>query len=61
MGSQPTLEPAPTRPPDTGQQQHPDAEQGRAELLEHLQPQPPSAVEFGDWRSTRSQAASGAT
>jgi hypothetical protein len=50
MGSQPTLDPAPTRPPDTGQQQHPDAEQGRAELLEHLQtPAAFGGHEFGDW------------
>jgi hypothetical protein len=50
MGSQPTLDPAPTRPADTGQQQHPDAVEGRAELLEHLQtPAAFGGHEFGDW------------
>jgi hypothetical protein len=50
MGSQPTLDPAPTRPPDTGQQQHPDAVEGRTELLEHLQtPAAFGGHEFGDW------------
>jgi hypothetical protein len=50
MGSQPTLDPAPALPPDTGQQQHRDTLEGRAELLEHLQT--PAALgghEFGDW------------
>ena len=50
MGSPPTLDPAPTRPPDTGQQQQRDTQNGRDELLEHLQT--PAAVgghEFGDW------------
>jgi len=50
MGSQPTLDPAPTRPPDTGQQQHPDAVDRRAELLAHLQtPAAFGGHEFGDW------------
>jgi hypothetical protein len=50
MGSQPTLDPAPTKPPDTGHQQHPDAVEGRAELLEHLQtPAARGGHEFGDW------------
>ena len=50
MGSQPTLDPAPTTPPDTGHQQHPDAVEGRAELLEHLQtPAAFGGHEFGDW------------
>ena len=50
MGSQPTLDPAPTTPPDTGHQQHPDAVEGRAELLEHLQtPAARGGHEFGDW------------
>ena len=37
MGSQPTLDPAPTRPPNTGQEQRRDTLDGRDELLEHLQ------------------------
>jgi hypothetical protein len=50
MGSQPTLDPAPTRPPDTGQEQHRDTLEGRAELLEHLQtPAAWGGHEFGDW------------
>jgi hypothetical protein len=50
MGSQPTLDPAPTRPPDTSQQQHRDTLEGRAELLEHLQtPAAWGGHEFGDW------------
>jgi hypothetical protein len=50
MGSQPTLDPAPTRPPGTGQQQHPDTLNGREELLEHLQtPAARGGHEFGDW------------
>jgi hypothetical protein len=50
MGSQPTLDPAPTKPPDTGQQPHGDAGAGRAELLEHLQtPAAFGGHEFGDW------------
>ena len=50
MGSQPTLDPAPTRPPDTSQQQHRDTLEGRAELLEHLQtPAAGGGHEFGDW------------
>jgi hypothetical protein len=50
MGSQPTLDPAPTRPPDTGHQQHRDTQNGRDELLEHLQtPAARGGHEFGDW------------
>src|SRR5512132_4056215 len=50
MGSQPTLDPAPTRPPDTSQQQHRDATGHRAELLAHLQtPAAWGGHEFGDW------------
>jgi hypothetical protein len=50
MGSQPTLDPAPTRPPETGQQQHHDTRNGRDELLEHLQtPAARGGHEFGDW------------
>jgi hypothetical protein len=50
MGSQPTLDPAPTRPPDTSQQQHRDTVEGRVELLEHLQtPAAWGGHEFGDW------------
>jgi hypothetical protein len=46
MGSHPTLDPAPTRPPDPNR----DAVPGDRELLAHLQT--PAAVgghEFGDW------------
>jgi hypothetical protein len=50
MGSPPTLDPAPTRPPDTGQEQHRDTLNGRDELLEHLQtPAARGGHEFGDW------------
>jgi hypothetical protein len=50
MGSQPTLDPAPTKPPDTGHQQQRDTQNGRAELLEHLQtPAARGGHEFGDW------------
>jgi hypothetical protein len=50
MGSQPTLDPAPTRPPDTGQERHRDTQNGRDELLEHLQtPAARGGHEFGDW------------
>jgi hypothetical protein len=50
MSSQPTLDPAPTRPPDTGHQQHRDTLEGRAELLDHLQtPAARGGHEFGDW------------
>jgi hypothetical protein len=50
MGSQPTLDPAPTRPPDTDQQQHRDTPNGQDELLEHLQtPAASGGHEFGDW------------
>jgi hypothetical protein len=46
MGSHPTLDPAPTRPPDTDR----DAAAGRAELLDHLQtPAAFGGHEFGDW------------
>jgi hypothetical protein len=49
MGSQPTVDPAPTRPPDTTD---PDRTilDGRAELLDHLQtPAAWGGHEFGDW------------
>jgi hypothetical protein len=47
MGSQPTLDPAPTKPPDSPER---DALEGRAELLEHLQaPAAWGGHEFGDW------------
>jgi hypothetical protein len=50
MGSHPTLDPAPTKPPDTGHQQHRDTLNGRDELLEHLQtPAARGGHEFGDW------------
>jgi hypothetical protein len=50
MGSQPTLDPAPTRPPNTGQEQRRDTLDGRDELLEHLQtPAARGGHEFGDW------------
>ena len=50
MGSHPTLDPVPTRPPDTGHQQHRDTRDGRDELLEHLQtPAAWGGHEFGDW------------
>jgi hypothetical protein len=50
MGSQPTLDPAPTRPPDTSQQQQRDTQNGQDELLEHLQtPAARGGHEFGDW------------
>ena len=50
MGSQPTLDPTPTRPPDTSQQQQRDTLEGRTELLEHLQtPAAWGGHEFGDW------------
>jgi hypothetical protein len=50
MGSQPTLDPAPTKPPDTGHQQHRDTQNGQDELLEHLQtPAARGGHEFGDW------------
>jgi hypothetical protein len=45
MGSPPTLDPTPTRPPDTD-----PALEGRAELLDHLQtPAAFGGHEFGDW------------
>jgi hypothetical protein len=47
MGSQPTLDPAPTKPPDSPGR---EALEGRAELLEHLQaPAAWGGHEFGDW------------
>jgi hypothetical protein len=50
MGSPPTLDPAPTRPPDTTQEQHRDPQHDRAELLAHLQtPAAFGGHEFGDW------------
>jgi hypothetical protein len=50
MGSQPTLDPAPTKPPDTSHQQHRDTQNGRDELLDHLQtPAARGGHEFGDW------------
>jgi hypothetical protein len=50
MGSQETLDPAPTRPPATGQEQHRDAAEHQAELLAHLQtPAAWGGHEFGDW------------
>jgi hypothetical protein len=46
MGSPPTLDPAPTRPPETDR----DILDGRAELLTHLQtPAAWGGHEFGDW------------
>jgi hypothetical protein len=46
MGSQPTLDPAPTRPPDPDRHLPDD----RLELLEHLQtPAAFGGHEFGDW------------
>jgi hypothetical protein len=49
MGSQETLDAAPTRPPDPGQQQHHDAREDHGELLEHLQtPAAWGGHEFGD-------------
>jgi hypothetical protein len=47
MGSQPTLDPAPTKPPESPER---DALEGRAELVEHLQaPAAWGGHEFGDW------------
>jgi hypothetical protein len=49
MGSQPTLNPAPTRPPDATDPDR-DTLEGRAELLAHLQtPAAWGGHEFGDW------------
>jgi hypothetical protein len=46
MGSPPTLDPGPTRPPDPNRQAVP----GDSELLEHLQtPAAFGGHEFGDW------------
>jgi 1,4-alpha-glucan branching enzyme len=50
MGSPQTVDPAPTRPPATDQQQHPDPLEDRAALLHHLQtPAAFGGHEFGDW------------
>jgi hypothetical protein len=50
MGSQETLDPAPTRPPATTQEQQRDPQHDRAELLAHLQtPAAWGGHEFGDW------------
>jgi hypothetical protein len=50
MGSPPTLDPAPTRPPGTTQEQHRDPQHDHAELLAHLQtPAAWGGHEFGDW------------
>jgi hypothetical protein len=50
MGSQETLDPAPTRPPDTNQEQDPAPLEDRAALLDHLQtPAVRGGHEFGDW------------
>jgi hypothetical protein len=50
MGRQPTLDPAPTKPPDTGHQQQRDTQNGQDELLNHLQtPAARGGHEFGDW------------
>ena len=50
MGSLPSLDPAPTRPPDTDQERHRDSQQDRAELLAHLQtPAAFGGHELGDW------------
>jgi hypothetical protein len=50
MGSQPTLDPTPTRPPDTGQGQQRDTLGDHGELLAHLQtPAARGGHEFGDW------------
>jgi hypothetical protein len=47
MGSQPTLDPTPTKPPDSPER---DAPEGRAELLAHLQtPAAWGGHEFSDW------------
>jgi hypothetical protein len=47
MGSQPTLDPAPTKPPDSPER---DPLEGRAELLDHLQtPAARGGHEFGGW------------
>jgi hypothetical protein len=50
MGSPQTVDPAPTRPPATSQQQHRDPLKDHGELLEHLQtPAAWGGHEFGDW------------
>jgi hypothetical protein len=50
MGSQETLDPAPTRPPATDQEHHRGPQQDRVELLAHLQtPAARGGHEFGDW------------
>jgi hypothetical protein len=50
MGSQETLDPAPTRPPATTQEQHRDPQHDHTALLTHLQtPAAWGGHEFGDW------------
>jgi hypothetical protein len=50
MGSPPTLDPARTRPPEVGQDQHRDTLEDRGALLAHLQtPAAWGGHEFGDW------------
>jgi hypothetical protein len=50
MGSPPTLDPAQTRPPEVGQDQHRKTLEDRGELLAHLQtPAAWGGHEFGDW------------
>jgi 1,4-alpha-glucan branching enzyme len=50
MGSQETLDPAPSPPPEADQEQQRDPQQGRAALLAHLQtPAAFGGHEFGDW------------
>jgi hypothetical protein len=50
MGSQETLDPTPTRPPATTQEQHHDPQHDRAALLAHLQtPAAWGGHEFADW------------
>ena len=62
MGSQPTLDPAPTRPPDTGQEQHRDPRTAKTSCWTTCRPQPPgAATSSATGPSTRSQAASAAT
>ena len=62
MGSHPTLDPVPTRPPDTSHQQHRDTRDGRDELLEHLQtPAAWGATSSATGPSTRLPTASAVT
>jgi hypothetical protein len=50
MGSPPTVDPTPTRPPATTQEQHRDPQHDHAEVLAHLQtPAAFGGHEFGDW------------